>query len=44
MGLLKEKSKYVPTRAEKILAWIVTLAAGAALLWHIAASFRGSSS
>jgi hypothetical protein len=42
MGFLKEKSKYRPTRVEKIFAWVVTAGAAIALLWHILGSIRAN--
>jgi hypothetical protein len=33
MGLLKEKSSYRPTRFEQLLAWVVTLASAATVVW-----------
>ncbi|GJM44363.1 MAG: hypothetical protein DHS20C21_12050 [Gemmatimonadota bacterium] len=35
MGLLKEKTKYRPTRAEVTLAWVFTAASGAVAAWWI---------
>jgi hypothetical protein len=35
MGLLKEKCAYRPTALEQALAWIVTLASAAAVLWFV---------
>ena len=36
MGLLKEKSTYKPTGFETILAWVVTLASAALVVWFAA--------
>jgi len=33
MGYLKEKSSYRPKRHETVLAWVFTVASGAALAW-----------
>ncbi|MFN8177458.1 MAG: hypothetical protein U0167_06005 [bacterium] len=33
MGLLKEKSSYRPTRFEQLLAWAMTLASAAIVVW-----------
>ena len=35
MGLLKEKSSYRPTRAETVLAWIVTAGSAVAVGWFV---------
>jgi len=35
MSLLKPKSAYRPTRTETVLAWVMTSAAGAVVLWLV---------
>jgi hypothetical protein len=35
MGLLKEKSSYRPKPHETVVAWIVTVAAGAIVAWKV---------
>jgi hypothetical protein len=41
MGLLKDKSSYRPTRAERVLAWIVTCASALAFLAFLARRLLG---
>jgi hypothetical protein len=41
MGLLKEKSSYRATRAERALAWIVTVASALAVIAFLAGRLLG---